>query len=135
MGYVTTSVKAFIERGDEFLVLKEDLGPRIAWDLPGGEVEYGEAPEEALHREVQEETGLAITIHEPLGLYWFNADLNDSQVICHTYRCTAESEDINIHDNPAEAENIIDYAWMTVPEFLERDLAEHPSVDNLLQRI
>lgn len=28
------------------------------WDLPGGRLEFGEQPETALHREIEEETGL-----------------------------------------------------------------------------
>lgn len=28
------------------------------WDLPGGRLEFGEHPEAALHREIEEETGL-----------------------------------------------------------------------------
>lgn len=29
------------------------------WDLPGGRLEFGEQPETALHREIEEETGLS----------------------------------------------------------------------------
>lgn len=38
------------------------------WTLPGGGLEWGERPEEALHREVFEETGLAAGIVGLLGV-------------------------------------------------------------------
>ena len=50
---------ALIRRGDE--VLLAHLAPHIAfkgWTLPGGGVDHGEDPREALRREILEESGL-----------------------------------------------------------------------------
>ena len=55
-------VYALIEvRGSIALILKS-RGPYTgSWDLPGGKIEFGESPVEALTREVQEEVGLRLS--------------------------------------------------------------------------
>ena len=61
---------AFVERDGRYLVLRREHEPhRGAWDLPGGFVESGEAPAEAVRRELHEETGLQAEALDLLGTY------------------------------------------------------------------
>lgn len=47
---------------------------RNLWSLPGGRIEAGESPEEAVVREVREETGLAVVPRRPVGRVTIQGD-------------------------------------------------------------
>lgn len=63
------AVKALVLRGEEVLLTRNSPhGPRPGlWTLPGGGVEHGESPVDALHRELAEETGLTGEVERLLG--------------------------------------------------------------------
>ncbi len=57
------AVVAFIEKDDRVLLVQRAMNPeRGKWALPAGYVDYGEAPQQAVIREVSEETGLEIAV-------------------------------------------------------------------------
>jgi ADP-ribose pyrophosphatase YjhB (NUDIX family) len=58
-------VGAVVWRGDEVLLIKRGKPPRQdTWSLPGGRQELGETVAEAARREVREETGLEVVVHD-----------------------------------------------------------------------
>jgi len=60
-------------RGGRVEILLSRLAPRVSrselWTLPGGGVDHGEDPRDALIREVQEETGLDATVGDRARVY------------------------------------------------------------------
>lgn len=69
------AVKGIIRRKDgTILVLKrsetDDHKPGV-WETPGGGMDREETPQEALAREIMEETGMMVTIHRVHFLLFF----------------------------------------------------------------
>lgn len=60
---IRTGVGAVVFRGDEVLLIKRGKAPfKGHWSIPGGGLEFGERLEEAVAREVMEETGCTVAI-------------------------------------------------------------------------
>ena len=81
--------QAVVLRNGEVLLVKRD-SPAL-WELPGGGILPGETIEDALRREVQEESGVPIEVIELLGWYertGFRAHLSP------TYICKSLSENL-----------------------------------------
>jgi mutator protein MutT len=60
---------AGIVRNDSGEILFQNKGNGEKWSLPAGAIELGEAPAEAVVREVWEETGLYVTPKKLLGVF------------------------------------------------------------------
>lgn len=75
------AVSALIFQEEKILLaLRRDIG---WWNLPGGGMEIGETVEEAVYREVEEETGLKIEVEQLVGIY----SKPQKQEIVLTFRC------------------------------------------------
>jgi 8-oxo-dGTP diphosphatase len=62
------AVAAIVRQGNSLLMVRRGRAPSAGlWSVPGGRVEAGETLDEALRREVLEETGLEIEPGELLG--------------------------------------------------------------------
>lgn len=72
MSYETPrlTVDAVVLKDDQVLLVKRKHPPfKDMWALPGGFVEYGETTEEAVNRELQEETAVTMKISHLVGVY------------------------------------------------------------------
>ena len=63
-----TSARAVVSNGDSVLVVQDPNGRHI---MPGGRLQPHETPEDALQREVLEETGWSLERFRPIGILHF----------------------------------------------------------------
>jgi 8-oxo-dGTP diphosphatase len=63
-------IDGVIFKNEAVLLIKRSIPPfKNHWTLPGGHVMYGETVEQAVLREIKEETGLSIKIEKLVGIY------------------------------------------------------------------
>lgn len=94
-------VLAVLQKDDRYLLtLRHDQDPAFnrKWQLPGGSIEFGEAPEEALHREVREELGIEVKIVRLIP--FVDTRVRGTwQGIFISFLCTMTDESANIYLN------------------------------------
>jgi 8-oxo-dGTP diphosphatase len=89
------------------------LRKRNEWVLPKGKLNDGEAPRAAAEREVMEETGHDVLVHEFLGTLVY--EVGGGSKVVHFWRMEAAGEQVHelMHDVKA-------VAWLTLDEAVER---------------
>lgn len=66
-----TGVYGVVKENEKMLLVIQKAGPFAGlFDLPGGEIEFGEDPHQALHREFIEETGMDFRSMKPMGNFF-----------------------------------------------------------------
>lgn len=114
--YPEPTVGALIFGPDDKLLLMRSHKWRDKYVIPGGHIELGERMEDALRREVKEETGLDVYDVEFLCFQEFLYDeafWEPGHFIFFDYTCRTDATDVRLN---AEAE---EYVWVAVEEALE----------------
>jgi 8-oxo-dGTP diphosphatase len=113
------TVDAVITAEDDKIIFIRRKNPPYqgSWALPGGFVEYGETVEEAVLREVKEETGISIEIQELLGVYSHLERDPRGHMITVCFLALKTEGDLKADTDAAEVSSF------TVHEALEMDLA------------
>ncbi len=116
---VVVGAYIFNKEGKMFVMRSPSWGGRLIG--PGGHVEYGETGEEALKREVKEETNLDIADIELLGtleLVEHPGYKSKKHFLGLNYRANVVGEDYEIKLDEREAS---EYFWLTPEEIVKRD--------------
>jgi len=118
-------VKAVIVQDDQLLIIKRANDDEVhpgTWELVGGKLDFGETLEQALEREVFEETGLRVTVQQLLYATTFLTDPN-RQVVLMTYLAHPVATTVTLSAEHNDA------GWVTADE--ARQLLLQPILDDL----
>jgi len=95
------SVEAMIVRNDSLLFLRRKNSPAEGqWWFPGGRIRKGESLEEALSREVKQETGLEVKNHRLVNVY--SRVFPKRHDITIVFLCKCNGEKIVLNDEHSE---------------------------------
>lgn len=114
-------VAAVIVRDGEVLATRRGYGEWQGWwEFPGGKMEAGESPQDALRREIREELDAEIEVGRLLEtVEW---DYPSFHLTMHCFICSLVSGSMNLNEHEAAAwltkENIGSVKWLPADEGL-----------------
>ena len=117
-------VAAIIRKGDKIFATQRGYGEwKDWWEFPGGKMDVGETPEEALVREIHEELSAEISVDEFLCTVEY--DYPQFHLVMHCYKCSLMTESLHLNEHEAAKwlgrEELTSVKWLPADvEVIER---------------
>ena len=120
-------VAAIIKSGNMIFATQRGYGPyKDGWEFPGGKIESGETPQQALVREIREELETEITVGELITTVEY--DYPEFHLSMQCFLCAIESGNLVLKEHEAAKwlpiENIHDVAWLPADQIVVERLCE-----------
>ncbi len=108
-------VAAVIRRDGKIFATQRGYGAyKDYWEFPGGKIEEGETPEQALEREIREELDTAVSVGKKLAQVEYDYPAFHLSMGC--YRCTLRSDRVTLKEHEAarwlDAGQLDSVAWL-----------------------
>ncbi|USN96430.1 MAG: reverse transcriptase-like protein [Candidatus Nomurabacteria bacterium] len=118
------AIRAIIKQEDMILLLRRSSGRESIlglYELPGGRLDYGEQPEDALRRYLHEDVGLHIGKAKLFDVVtYIDRDDRNIQYAVITYSVTLASG----HHEPRLSENYDQHVWQTLSDVQQNSLTD-----------
>ena len=115
------SEKAFIfnEEGKFLTIRRTETAPSnpLKWDIPGGDVEFGEDAYDAVLREIKDESGLEVKNLSPFDIYAYVTSSGDYWMTV-AYKASVAGGEFKV-----SSEHDL-HNWVTIDEFLKLDISD-----------
>jgi len=110
------TVAAVVEHDGQYLLVEERAMGQRVFTQPGGHIEAGETPEQAVERETLEETGCTVACEDLIGVYlWIHPQTRQQFLrIVYAARFIECDESLPLDDG------ILSRRWMTVEDLEDR---------------
>ena len=123
-------VAAIIRRGNEIFATQRGYGEfKDWWEFPGGKIEPGESPRQALVREIREELDATIEVGELLQTVEWDYPTFHLTMHCFWCKLTCEA----LHLNEHEAASWLDREHLRSVKWLPADYGILDEIDRVLR--
>lgn len=118
-------VAAIIQRDGRFFATQRGYGEwKDWWEFPGGKMEVGETPEEALVREIREELSAEISVDSFLCTVEY--DYPEFHLTMHCYLCSLLTEGLHLNEHEAARwltkDELDSVKWLPADEIMIEEL-------------
>lgn len=115
-------VTGILIENDEILLVKQKLSNTRSWSLPGGRLERGETLEQALKRELKEETGLVVDLVRMLYLCDVKSSFNT--VLHVTFLVERRDGKLTLPTNEFDENPIHDVRFVPIKKLVDYGFSE-----------